>query len=370
LLSYLLTQAAFVGGFFTFKSLKKQSITSRVQSLKFEDEDLFIRITFIVCSSLYIFLQLLSYKVVGIPLLLGSHIDIYAGAGGWGILGRFLDVLKPISIFLFFYFLFKKSHSLVFYIYKYLFLILSLVFFAASGSRSEFMTFGLLFFCVVFLNGYDLKKYLDKMRTYEIFILLGGLCFVFFTIIFGAKGGVENESSIGIFLFRLVASGDVYYFAYPNNNIEHLNNSKPFLALFGEIFSTLRIIPRQDQPVVLGYQLYQLFGESDTVAGPNARHNVFGYVYFGFYGSIIFSYSIGLLLSFIRNKLFFVFRKNILSQLLFVLLYINLAVIETDPQMVVSNLENVLLILPVIAVITVYCYIIISNSERRILIYE
>ena len=52
------------------------------------------------------------------------------------------------------------------------------------------------------------------------------------------------------------------------------------------------------------------------------------------------------LLSFVRNKLFFKLKRNIVGQLLFVMLYINLAALENDPPMAMSNTENLMMIFP------------------------
>ncbi len=366
LISYLLTQFSFFGGYFTLQSLRKNQILEYPRQLiVFVDEDLFIRILFIVCASLYIFIQLISYALVGIPLFIGTHIDLYTGAGGLGILGRLIDVLKPITIYLLIHYTFTKTSSITFYVYKNSIFFLLLIFFALSGSRSEFLTIGLIFFCYLILNGYKLGDYFKKIRRYELIILLCGLFFIFFTISFQSNNSGSDTSGLAIFLFRLVASGDAYYFSYPNGYIENLSHAKPFLALFGDIFSTLRIIPREQQPVILGYQLYQLYGQSDTIMGPNARHNVFGYVYFGFYGSILFSYILGFSLSFVRNKSFYFFRKTTLGQILFVLLYTNFAVIETDPPMIISNLENILLLLPVILIVSISSFVLISNFYKK-----
>lgn len=360
LISYLLTQIAFWGGLFTFKSLGKRQILKQYKTVYVEEQYLFEKIFFIVTSGLYMLLQLVSYKLIGIPLLLGTHIDLYSGSGGLGIIGRILDVLKPCSIFMLIYFLFNKSKSLFIYAYKYFFLLMVIVFFALSGSKGEFMSLGFLIFLFLLLNGADFKKYFLRIRRLELLLLAGGVIVAFLTIIVQSADG---ENSIGVFLFRLVASGDTYYFAYPNGNIEHVNNASPFLALFGDIFSTVRIIPRENQPVILGVQLFRMFSDLDITAGPNARHNVFGYVYFGFWGSIVFSYLIGFVLSITRNKLFFNLRKNIFGQLLFVFLYLNLSGVETDPVMAVSNLENVLLILPVVLFICGLCYILFTRNK-------
>jgi hypothetical protein len=364
LISYLLTQFAFVAGFFSFKSLNISAIKFEFKAITIEGEKYFLRIVFFVSSSIYILVQLLSYKVVGIPLFLGTHVDVYNGASGWGLLGHIIDVVKPLSVTLLIYYLFNAPYSRLFNIYKYIFLCTILTFFALSDSRSEFMIIGLILFCYIILNGAESKKYFKNLRKYEVVILSIGICFVFFTLYFQSKEQ-DGASGLELFLFRLVSSGDVYYFAYPNKNIEFLDSSRPFLALFGDVFSTIRIIPRQNQPIVIGFQLFKLFGHSDAIVGPNARHNVFGYVYFGFYGSIIFSYLIGLLLSFFRNKAFYLLRKNVLGQVLFILVYLHLAVIETDPPMVITNLENLCLILPIIFIICFCCFVLTANFKGK-----
>ncbi|HLX55072.1 MAG TPA: hypothetical protein VKR58_14095 [Aquella sp.] len=227
------------------------------------------------------------------------------------------------------------------------------------------MSLGLIFFCFILLNASTLKTYFLNLGKFEVRLILAGLFFVFLTIIVQSKLAENDSNSLGVFLFRLVSSGDIYYFSYPGHNIEQIKGTSPFLALFGDIFSTLRIIPREKQPTILGVQLYRTFFDSDITAGPNARHNVFGYVYFGFSGSIIFSYLIGLILSFVRNKLFFTLKKNIVGQLIFMLLYINLVSLETDPPMAFSNVENLVLIFPIILIVAFLSFSTLVKIDYR-----
>jgi len=362
LVSYLLTQIAFWAGLFTFKSLRKSSIIREYPSVTFAHQQLFEVVFFTTSSLLYMVLQLLSYRVIGIPLLLGTHIDLYSNSGGWGILGRVLDVIKPCSIFMLIYFLFKKGVTLSMRLYTWFFLIAVVVFFVLSGSKGEFMLLGFLIFCFLLLNGAQLKNQFLRIRRLEVILLLAGLGVAFLTIIVQST---QDDSSLNQFLFRLVASGDTYYFSYPNHNIEHVNGSQPFFALFGDIFSTLRIVPRENQPVILGVQLFRMFSDLDITAGPNARQNVFGYVYFGFWGSIVFSYVIGFTLSLIRNKAFFNLRKNLFGQLAFVFFYLNFSGVETDPPMAISNLENVMLIFPALLFICFFLFILLVKIPQQ-----
>ncbi|TSJ36397.1 oligosaccharide repeat unit polymerase [Mucilaginibacter corticis] len=367
LYSYLLTQLAFFGGLFCFAPLNtRQLVDLDSGNAVFEEEGMFVKILFFITSGSYVLIQLLSYKLVGIPLFMESRTGAYADSGGLGILGRIIDVLRPVVIFLLIYLLFKKSNSLKlnFYLAGFgLFLLTSLI---LSGSKSLFMNIGFVLFIYLILNAGKHSGSFFNLRKYERYLIICGLLLAFLTIFIQSQQNNPGEqNSLGIFLYRLVASGDTYYFSYPSHNIETIDGSKGFLALFGDIFSVLRIVPRENQPGVLGVQLFQLYSDSDLITGPNARHNVFGYVYYGFYGSIVFSFLIGWSLSFARNKLLFVLKRNIIGQLAFLFLYLNLTFIETDPPVAVSGLENALLIFPVFLVIALLLYVPLFDFKSR-----
>jgi hypothetical protein len=363
LYSYLATQIAFWLGLFTFRSLRKEEMIRNFQRTGIEYQEVFETVFFVSTAVIYILLQLTSYKVIGVPLLLGNHINLYYGGGGWGILGRILDVVKPCSVFMLIYFLLKSRTSLFLGFFKYSFTAIVLLFFALSGSKGEFLSIGYVLFCFLILNAWAQPSWFKRINRIGVVLIAVGAGFAFLTIVLSPGSIGEGQSATGVFLYRLVASGDIYYFAYPNGNITRLDHTNSFLALFGDIFSTLRLVPREKQPVILGVQLFRLFSNLDITAGPNARHNVFGYLYYGFYGSIIFSYLLGFTLSLVRNKLFFQLRKSLLGQLSFVMLYLNLSGIETDPPMAVSNLENVMLIFPVLLLISLSIYTVLLKDQ-------
>jgi len=356
--SYLLTQGAFFAGIFTFSNLKKSDVIASDSSYRFLDEEgIWMKCLLMVSAGTYIIVQLFSYKLVGIPLTMESRTGAYANSGGFGILGRILDVLRPIIMFGLIYFFFRGRGTVLFNLVLIFITAFMLISIALSGSKSQLMTFGFIVFIYLILNGQRLKAHFVKLRKFEWYIVLAGLTMMFFTIVAQSASTTNNSGAINVFLFRLVASGDTYYFAYPNNQIEAIEGSKWFLALFGDGLSTIRIVPRQAQPGVLGVQLFQRFTDSDLVTGPNARHNVFGYVYYGFYGSILFSYLIGFVLSFTRNRLFFKLRKNLFGQLAFLILYLNISYIETDPPVAIWGLENAAIILPFILIATFILYV-------------
>lgn len=365
--SYLLTQAAFLTGLFWFKPLQKDRIIQTDKPIRrFEEEGILIRILFLVCSSVYVVVQLLSYKLVGIPLFMLSRVGAYADSGGLGLLGRIIDVLRPATIFMLIYLLLMPGKGSFLKVYLTIFTILLLLFFGLSGSKSLFMSLGFIGFIYLLLNAGALREKFMSLRKYEGYILLVGFLFVFITIFVQLQNNsAPEDSSVNIFLYRLVASGDTYYFSYPDGVIETINGSKGFLALFGDIFSVLRIVPRENQPAVLGVQLFQYYYDADLIAGPNARQNVFGYVYYGFYGSILFSFAIGYVLSLLRNRLFFNLKQNVLGQILFMYLYLNMTFVETDPPVAISGIENALLIFPPFLILALLLYVPVYNLKMK-----
>lgn len=364
LYSYLLTQAAFFCGLFIYKPLSRDQLLEQLTAkTPLIEEALFMKLLFLLCSIVYVFAQLVTYKFVGIPLFMESRTGAYADSGGLGILGHIITVLGPASTFMVVYFLFTPGKSIRLNIYLVLFSLFLLLTFALSGSKSLFMNAGFILFIYLILNAPQLKKSFLRIRRFELYLLIAGLAFAFFTIVIQANSNdVSKDSALKVFLFRLVASGDTYFFSYPDGTIETINGSKGFLALFGDVFSTIRLVPRESQPQILGLQLFQNFYDSDIITGPNARHNVFGYVYYGFYGSIAFSFAIGALLSFVRNKLLFILKSNVFGQLAFMFLYLNLTFIETDPPVAITGVENVLLIFPAFIIAAMLLYIPLKNK--------
>ena len=119
-------------------------------------------------------------------------------------------------------------------------------------------------------------------------ILVGCFLAALVVIIVQTKGSMQNAFSS--MLFRIVSYGDTYYMAYPNANIEYLTSEGWFGFIFGDFLRTIRVIPTNGY-LGMGYELYDIAnGTVGTLAGPNPRHNVIGYVSLGYWGSILFSF--------------------------------------------------------------------------------
>lgn len=331
LVSYIITQSAFFIGFFSFN--QKKVFRENTPLVRMENEMLLLESCFLILSTSHIMIQLLSYKIVGVPLFAAERLDIYASGGGIGILGRFISTMSYSAIFLAFSILnFSKKKSMRFcaVLYGFIYIIFSLL----SGSRAGFLPIFIIYFlfCVIVK-----KKYISsKKEVGAIFILLllgGGLM---------SLKADSLESAFEELIVRIIGYGDIYWTAYPNNVIKCVDTTRPFQTLFTDVLGTYRVVPWENLPIPLGRQLYN-YMYWDANMGGNARHNVFALAYMGFGFSIIYSYLLGLLLGVIRSKLFFKMRNIGVLGMLYVVIYMDISSIEADAPYVVSLVNSSLI---------------------------
>lgn len=146
--------------------------------------------------------------------------------------------------------------------------------------------------------------------------------------------------------YRLMLSGDVYYMSYPNDVYQLIEHSNGFVAMFQDVLGFFRIYPWEKMPQVLGVMLIKHHHGGELLWGPNGRHNVFNLIYFGYYGGIVVSLCLGLLVGLVRNKMLAMKQNNLFFFLLYSLLYIKIVTMETDPMLGFSYLTNVVFVFP------------------------
>ena len=159
----------------------------------------------------------------------------------------------------------------------------------------------------------------------------------------------ENKLNPLVSLFiRFIHSGDVYWYAYPNNVYLNIKSNAWFSALFTDFLGLFRIVGWNNLPEAIGITFKDIHHPSDIPSGPNARHNVFGLIYYGFFGGILFSFLLGVIISFVRNKLPFILKDTMLNGFIFTFLMIKISGLDTDPMLTFTYLNNLLFIFPII----------------------
>jgi hypothetical protein len=185
-------------------------------------------------------------------------------------------------------------------------------------------------------------------------IILFSILISTFIIYVQSNPNNESDNTINPFLalcLRFVHSGDIFWYAYANNVYLKIPSNQWIAALLHDTFGLLRIQDWSNLPEAIGITLKDIHHPSDVLQGPNARHNVFGLIYYGFFGSIFFSYSLGVFLSFVRNKLPYILRADIFGGATFTYLMCRGASIDSDPMMTITFFNNIVFILPVLYIV-------------------
>ena len=349
-MSYNLTQLGFILGIFTFKhkipiNKKKNLITEKSNNNSL--------IAFYFFSAVYIISQCIIYKLKGIPLFMESRLETFSSGGGAGVLGRISDVSSIFSLYAFFLVI-KIDKFRISEIPKYLILLLIFITFFLSGSKSTFLIVFSVFWCYIIftqIKGGDYLVYLQLMKKNIKWIILFSIVISTFIIYVQSNPDNAGENTLNPFLalcLRFVHSGDIFWYAYPDNVYLKIPSNQWVAALLHDTFGFLRIQDWSNLPEAIGITLKDIHHPSDVLQGPNARHNVFGLIYYGFFGSIFFSYSLGVFLSFVRNKLPYILRADIFGGATFTYLMCRGASIDGDPMLTITYFDNIVFILPLL----------------------
>ena len=358
--NYLLTQSAFVAGLYFFKVVKRNKEFYSMPNSKYMYSN---SVAFYFFSIIYLISQCLIYFYKGIPLFMDSRLETFSAGGGSGILGRIADVSSIFSIYAFF--LIIKFNNFKFNdLIKYLILLLILLTFFLSGSKSNFLIIFSVFWCSIIFNKIKGREYFSNLKFLKKAIK-PLILFSFFIVLLiikvqSSKSNITDENSLNpilAFVLRLVHSGDVYWYSYPNNVYLSINGDRWFSALFTDTLGLLRVVEWDKLPEAIGITLKNIHHPSDIPQGPNARHNVFGIIYFGFLGSIVFSFCLGFILSFIRNKLPQLVSNDFLGGGIFTYLMCKGSAIDTDPMLTITYFDNLIFVFPILFI----CYLFIKE---------
>lgn len=353
--SYVLTQISFILGFYTFKKRKVSlvDVNKNLDSKKNVSSNNLIAFYFF--SFIYLTSQCIIYATKGIPLFMVSRLETFSDGGGSGVLGRITEVSSIFSLYAFFLVIkidkIRPSEFLKYFVIGLIFLT-----FMLSGSKSSFLTFFYVFWCyIVFsqIKGGNYQAYLSLLKNNIRNIVVVSITLACVVIYIQSKSKQEEGdiseamNPIVEMAFRFVYSGDIYWFSYPNNVYQSIPSDRGITALFGDVFGLFRIYDWAEMPQAIGLTMKRYHHPSDIITGSNARHNVFGLIYYGFIGSVFFSYTLGLVLSFIRNKLPHYLKYTFFGGGIFTYLIIKTAGLDTDPPLAITYLDNLFFVFPV-----------------------
>lgn len=317
--SFLITQISFILGIYVFKPvklIKTDKVNYKVCKLP-----IYINILYILSGVLFILVNYLLYLFKGIPLFMSSRLE--AGIGGFGILLSVIYVTQiiVITIFLIKFFILRNKLSSLDIFFMANIIIATLL----SGSRSGILGFIFVSFYVFFF--FANKFNLNIFAKYKVkFIFIMALTVLISLILFYVT---TKSNPFSAMFFRLVMTGDIYMMAYVNDNINIIEGN--FIEHFlYPVLAGFKLISWEYLPKSIGQQILNYIYSTDIVAGPNARMNIVALKFFGFWGGIFYAFIIGLLISFIRNKLIHLIKKSYFGLFIYLFISIPCLSLETD----------------------------------------
>lgn len=368
LASYFSTQLAFILGIYLFKPFNSIKNSYQTKTLVIANSNFLLKLFFIVNSIIFILLQLQVYLVAGIPIFASSRLDTFSGGSGFGLLSRFIDVTQIFSNTILFYIIINKEikSGLIFKIYLGFFAILLVLFAILNGSKSGILTVLYTAFTAwVFSFDISINKIVASfIKKYKI-VIFSFVVFIGLTVVMLQTDSTLNLNPIEILGTRFIFAGDVYWYAYPNDVIIGFYKYNGIKALFTDFLGLFRLESWDNLNGHFGIDLFNFHHVSNATSGPNARHNVFGLMYFGFGGSILFSLLLGSFVGFIRNVLPVLLPKNFLTMCILSYLYIKVASsLDTDPILGLSYFDNLLVVAPTVIAIAFLIYFIITKKPK------
>jgi len=373
--SFLITELSFLCGFFIIKPL---SIKSKEYDIapdaKWYDSTLFISSLFYWSSIIHLFTQILTYGIMGLPILMESRLLTYAGGTGFGVVGRITEIAGNTGTILLFYRMFYKECKGFDKVYNYIYLLFLIFFLIVSGNKTNliFLVYFLflLQLCMNKLIGVKAKAISKKISRVQLILFVLSIPIIFlviyvqYTISLGSSEGLEAGTAL---LFRILSFGDIFYMTFPHEVILRMNHDNAFLQLFKDFIGIFRILPWSQLPIDCGIEIanYHNIGDA-AVAGPNARYNYFAILYFGVAGQIIYCFIIGLIASLIRNTLFKYLPRRIVWSIVYILLNFNLIYIYQDQSFTFAHNFDILLILPILLFLSAGTYLILLNWNKLI----
>lgn len=301
------------------------------------------------------------WSIAGIPLFRASRIGAFAGSGGLGILERVQSGTILIATFSACFVLgesisqFRKRGAVLFFVWL-------VIYSAASGSKGSLLVVAQIIFVYIFVfKRQKLGENLFFGGKKGIPILFGATAFALFVIAVQSEGTLIEV--VSAFAFRLISYGDIYIYAYINDTLLEVRGDNPLIGLFGGFLSTFRLFPVDMIYTNMGYQLSSIvFPGLDYMSGPNPRHNVFGFHFFGWFG-IIYSFLIGCFIVALQRFLYCQVNPTYIGSLLRFLLYFALLSVVGDFDYAMATLADAIISLIVVVFFSLLFYY--SNNENN-----
>lgn len=338
-LSFVATQVAFIFGFVLYKPIYIQKINTISQQYVMVPKGFPLKTLLYISLILLLVTQIYFYILHGIPMFMESRISfLYTNSVLTKILNKFLPVVQIIVCYIALYnIIFVKKISKVIVLVSYFALLFIFITLILTGARSTILLILLVAYSFyLYMYRYSSEYHIKIVYKFAIKIFIVAVILLFIISILKYGG-------LNFIIYRLIHTGDTFFYAYPNDVIETLRSSNIFVALFPG-FSNIFFGADIENIPSLGIELFQTVTGIERIDGPNARHNVFGLVHLGPYFSVLYSFLLGNLLGISRSWLYYKLPPTVFGGLVYTMVFACILGIETDAGMSFGKLVGMFVV--------------------------
>lgn len=314
---YVLTTIAFVFGFCIFKPFNLSKMQNEFPST-FKTKKI-MTIMYITTIIIYFINEIYLIDKIGFPAFSDvSRLLIYQDVA---VNKRISDMLLPMIIMLA-----CMRIKIYQFVNKFDISLLGLIFvdLCLSGSKGAFLSV----FSIVTIFSFFSKGLFSRIQASQVKII-GIVIFVFCVIIF-VLFGIENFFEA--IVITIAGRADGYVNFYGANYFSILNYFYPYdgfqnflIYFFAAPLSLFRIIPYEAFSIKFPDILNQYMSGTVILGqGVSDVYNIVSLAYLGFIGSLIYSFIIGMIYSYIRNIFVYFCAKDKICQLFYIGLLFNL----------------------------------------------
>ncbi|WP_406682294.1 O-antigen polymerase [Escherichia coli] len=354
---FLLTQWVFFVG---WKLNRPIRVTEYKKDFKIDGA---FSVFYYLTSLFFVISQLVVYRYKGIPLFAESRLEFFSGGDGFGIFNRIIIVTSTISLSIALFRIIYLRRRLGQKFYDLFFVLFYLAVQVLSGSKSGLLVIAFIYgLTTLYAQRFNLSRHNEKRIKKYIFLLVVLAIPIALITIYIQSMAVYGTVDISFLLIglmmRFVNTGDIFFMAWPNDFLNGvLSSEHGFLSLFKDFLGALRLIPQDELPVHMGLVIFDSMYNTDVMSGPNARHNVFGLFYFGAIGGTIYSFILGWLVGFLRNKVYYISGNGVFGLAIYVSLAYYATFIEQDfSGMAMMYYFSFSILFPVLYLITLTLY--------------
>ena len=329
----------------------KNNIRKDIKQVYFTEDKLFYYI------SLVIFLVSKFYIIIknGIPLF-AENADRALFYSNVGIEKVLSDIFMLVVLFFIIEKLNISGKNYIKNKFNIILLIVIFFIFITDGSKSNFYSLIISFFIY--------RYYFTKKNVSFPIVLIPIIIGVFLLIIY-IKSNYVLEDAINATLIAIINRGDTYVYVYSSDyiDISRFFNGDIFIFIRDLVYiplSSFKLIVPTEGMEFFSQRIERYIYSDYGTLGPNAIYNLMALVYLGFWGSIVYSFITGFLISWIRNKFTKIINlKNCFVRYIVFILQLNIVSMISAPTLAIGNSVHYIIIPAFIyCIIYIYIYII------------